>query len=955
MKLNPYISKSLSRQVVSLMTGCIILFIAGTGILFFHLQSLHAEYIQHRQSIVGKQLVIEEILDQYHTVFLNLTAYNSLDKDGLKEQSTQEEISIRENIEQFKAIAHSKEDRVMTDKLDNFTSYYFSEALPSLLDSPENNGGTQIMAQVSDFRSLIKSYLGTLTEKRDENVKDLTKEQSILQGVFVGFVLIFLFIFLFIVRSIIKNIGKPLADFSMAANEIAAGREAVLSVNENRRDELGTLSIAFKKMLSSVQEKEQELMAHNEELLAQQDELQAQQNELQVTLGIIRDNEQKLTRRNELINGISSTLDKNEVLKSIVFNMSKIISADRGMIALVHEDASSSFGISDNGVKQFRNNIHSGLNYRLLEEKKPFTIKREQLDAEKGYHENTNYSYDLYLPVLSTFQEVDAIMVYSRYGTPFKDQEVEECETLAKQIATSLDKIKLYEQTEGNRKLNQDILNTIKEGIQLIDQDGKVVQVNQPFCDIFKTGSTPDQIIDLPWEKWSAELSEQMEGDRFSRSLEEAIQHLEEANHEQRSFTFKKKETNQVIKVYFEALRYREEGFGTILVYRDITKEYEVDQMKSEFVSTVSHELRTPLASVLGFTELMLNKPLKPERQTKYLQTIYNEAKRLTALINDFLDVQKMESGKQVYEKKYVEVLPLLQKVIEHLEINTAHHDIQLQVETTDVMILGDRIKIEQAFTNLLSNSIKYSPDGGRILVRVYSSKEMLSIDIEDEGLGIPEESLPHLFQKFYRVDNSDRRRIGGTGLGLAIVDEIIKSHGGQVTVVSQYGKGSTFTISFPKVTQKEASSNHDRQSIKLSYEIMVIEDDINLAELLKYELMDSGFHVNYFNSGRKAFQELKKSPPDAIVLDILLEEGEMDGWGILRELKVSAGLKEIPVFISTALDEREKGLSLGAKDYLVKPYKPSQLSKVIMHTLLSNRKKGQILIPHSCNEGDHE
>lgn len=200
----------------------------------------------------------------------------------------------------------------------------------------------------------------------------------------------------------------------------------------------------------------------------------------------------------------------------------------------------------------------------------------------------------------------------------------------------------------------------------------------------------------------------------------------------------------------------------------------------------------------------------------------------------------------------------MLQKVIEHLEINTAHHDIQLQVETTDVMILGDRIKIEQAFTNLLSNSIKYSPDGGRILVRVYSSKEMLSIDIEDEGLGIPEESLPHLFQKFYRVDNSDRRRIGGTGLGLAIVDEIIKSHGGQVTVVSQYGKGSTFTISFPKVTQKEASSNHDRQSIKLSYEIMVIEDDINLAELLKYELMDSGFHVNYFNSGRKAFQELK-------------------------------------------------------------------------------------------------
>ncbi|MGE7608190.1 ATP-binding protein [Peribacillus frigoritolerans] len=962
MKLNPHFTKSLSRQVVSLMTGCIILFIVGTGILFYILQSLNAEYIQQRQSIVDKQLLVDEIFDQYNTVFLDIKGYIAYDNTALKEKAINEEATISKNIEAFKEIANTKEDKDISNELGTFTEYYFSGVLPSFFDSEKRGAlevgrmeSTEITAQITNFRSTIKSYSGTLTERLDKNVKDLTKEQSIIQGAFVGFVLIFLFIFLFIVRSIIRNIGKPLSDFSIAANEIAAGREAVISVKENRNDELGVLSIAFKKMFTSVQEKEQELMAHNEELLAQQDELQAQQNELQATLGIITDNEQKLTRRNELINGISSTLDKKEVLKSIVLNMSRLVSADRGMIALVHEDAFSSFGISENGVRQFRNNIYSGLNHRLLEEKKPFTIKREQDVAEKGYHENENYSYDLYLPVLSTFKEVDAIMVFSRYGTPFTNQEVEECETLAKQISTSLDKIKLYEQTEENRRLNQDILNTIQEGIQLIDQQRKVIQVNQPFCDIFKTGSFPDQIIDLPWETWSAEMATQMEGERFLHALDQAIDNLEGVNYEDRSFTFKKEETNQVIKVYFETLQYREEGYGTILVYRDITKEYEVDQMKSEFVSTVSHELRTPLASVLGFTELMLNKPLKPERQTKYLQTIYNEAKRLTALINDFLDVQKMESGKQVYEKKYVEIIPLIQKVIEHLEINTAQHDIRFNIETKDIMILGDRLKIEQAFSNLLSNAIKYSPDGGRITVRLYSRNDMLSIDIQDEGLGIPKEALPHLFQKFYRVDNSDRRRIGGTGLGLAIVDEIIKSHGGDVTVVSNYGHGSTFTISLPRVTLKEVGLNNEGQSRKMSHEIMVIEDDINLAELLKYELMDSGFHVSYFKSGRKAIQKLKTSPPDAIVLDILLEEGEMDGWAILKELKGSADLNEIPVFVSTALDEREKGISLGAKDYLVKPYKPSQLSKVIMHTLLSNGKQGQILIPkvfHEENKG---
>lgn len=961
MKMNQYCKKSLSRQVVTLMSACIILFIVGTGILFYVLQSINAEYIQKRHSIVEKELLIDNIYEQFNNVFLDARGYIAFGNETYKEKVLNSEDEIRKEISVFKKLANSKDDKRIYEELDEFTDYYFKDVIPSFFNSELSGDRTQmkqidnseITAQLVEFRSDIRSYSSLLSEKLDKSVNALSKEQSILQGAFIGFVLLFLLVLQYIVRSIIKNIGKPLADFSFAANEIAAGREAVISVDERREDELGVLSIAFRKMISSVQEKEQELMAHNEELLAQQDELQAQQNELQESLGLITENEQQLTRRNKLINGISTSLDKDEVLKSIVLNMSSLIYADRGIIMLVQEDSYSSFGISEYGVQQFRNN--SGLNQRLLEDKKPFTVKREQEASEKGYHENVNYSYDLFLPVLTAFQEVDAIMVFSRYGTPFTEEEMAECEILAKQIATSLDKIKLYEQTEDNRRLNQDILSTIQEGIQLIDQDRKIIQVNQQFCDIFKPGSTPEEIIGSSWDKWSEGMVNQIAEEDFSHSLEVAMKKADEqADYEDRTFTFQKKETNQVLKVYFETLNYGEEALGTILVYRDITKEYEVDQMKSEFVSTVSHELRTPLASVLGFTELMLNKPLKPERQTKYLQTIYNEAKRLTALINDFLDVQRMESGKQTYEKKYLEILPLIQKVIEHLEISTSLHEIRLQVETDDLLILGDRTKIEQAFMNLLSNSIKYSPDGGLILIRLYNNEDLLCIDIQDEGLGIPQESLQHLFQKFYRVDNSDRRRIGGTGLGLSIVEEIIKSHGGRITVTSEYGQGSTFTLSFPKVTLKEERLKYESSSKKLSYDIMVIEDDFNLAELLKYELVDSGFQVSYFKSGRKALQKLKQSPPDAIVLDILLEEGEMDGWTIMKELKEGPELKDIPVFVSTALDEREKGFSLGAKEYLVKPYKPSQLSKVIMHTLLSNGKQGQIMVPRQSFEGDN-
>lgn len=223
-------------------------------------------------------------------------------------------------------------------------------------------------------------------------------------------------------------------------------------------------------------------------------------------------------------------------------------------------------------------------------------------------------------------------------------------------------------------------------------------------------------------------------------------------------------------------------------------------QLKSELVSTVSHELRTPLASILGFTELLLQRELMPERREKYLTTILNEAKRLTALINNFLDIQKMEAGKQSYEKEYIKLLPLLDKVIDFQQVNTKRHAISLESFIKDPIILGDQEKLEQVFTNLINNAIKYSPEGGNIKVEVSQTANELKVAIIDNGLGIPVDAINKLFTKFYRVDNSDRRKIGGTGLGLVIVEEIVKAHDGRVTVQSGLGKGSRFTAIFPVV-----------------------------------------------------------------------------------------------------------------------------------------------------------
>ena len=194
--------------------------------------------------------------------------------------------------------------------------------------------------------------------------------------------------------------------------------------------------------------------------------------------------------------------------------MCKITESDKGMISFLHEESFASYGISNFGVEQFRNNMDNGLIHRLTNEKKPFTVKRVQHPMEKGYHETFNYSFDLYLPIVSSSQ-VEAVIVLSRYGDSYSNNELTEYETLAKQIAIYLEKIKLFEQSEDDRRLNQDILNTVQEGIQLIDAERKIIQVNKQLCGIFKRSDTPEQMIGLSWEQWSGVMAAQIQDNEF--------------------------------------------------------------------------------------------------------------------------------------------------------------------------------------------------------------------------------------------------------------------------------------------------------------------------------------------------------------------------------------------------------------------------------------------------------
>jgi len=225
----------------------------------------------------------------------------------------------------------------------------------------------------------------------------------------------------------------------------------------------------------------------------------------------------------------------------------------------------------------------------------------------------------------------------------------------------------------------------------------------------------------------------------------------------------------------------------------------ELDRMKSEFLSTAAHELRTPLTSILGFSEILLKKKLDEERRNRFLKIINEESTGLAALINDLLDVSSIESGRGFKIKKApTDVKDIILENVDLFKSQTDKRTFKVNLPPDLPKIELDKDKIDQVMENLLSNALKFSPEGGEVTVSIEQAKGKLKISVSDTGMGISKKDLPHIFEKFYRADNASIQAIGGTGLGLAIVKYIVESHGGKMSVESEVGKGSTFSFTLP-------------------------------------------------------------------------------------------------------------------------------------------------------------
>jgi len=378
----------------------------------------------------------------------------------------------------------------------------------------------------------------------------------------------------------------------------------------------------------------------------------------------------------------------------------------------------------------------------------------------------------------------------------------------------------------------------------------------------------------------------------------------------------------------------------------------ELDKLKDNFLSTVSHELRTPLTSIKSFAEIMLTYEEDRATQKEFLGIINEEADRLTRLINDFLDLAKIQAGHAKWETVRVPVSLAIETAlnINHNLLTKNSLKLTSDIEPNLPMVWSDEDRLVQVVTNLVSNAIKFTPEGGEIGIRAQLTRkgnssekpDMVMISVTDSGIGIAPEHHQTIFEKFSQVGDTLKDRPKGTGLGLPICKEIVEHYSGTIWVESALGKGSTFFFTLPIVQKAPTPAIKIVDKISASAlgtekTILVVDDEANIRRLIGHELTNRGYKVIEATGGKEAIELARKFRPNLITLDIVMPD--LDGFDVTVVLKSDPITKDIPIVIISVIEDKSKAYRLGANDYITKPFSFDVLMEKVNRLLSGSQK----------------
>lgn len=560
---------------------------------------------------------------------------------------------------------------------------------------------------------------------------------------------------------------------------------------------------------------------------------------------------------------------------------------------------------------------------------------------------------------------------------------------LSQQAATTLQNARLYQELETysrglevrvaertaelreERNRLETILENLADGLLVTDPQGRISLLNPALQRMF-----PDNALKIgnPLEGSLPRLAELV---RITLAAPETL-HTEDFNIE-----FRPHLGAPVRRVYRATacplLDRNDEAsltpHGVIIIVRDITHESEVDRMKTEFISTVSHELRTPLTSVLGFAKLIIKTyqraivpvlPDQPEtrraaqRIEENLHIIINEGERLTRLINDVLDIAKMEAGKIEWHMDHVALHEVVNSAVAATSSLAEEKQLAVRVDVPPTLpiVWGDRDRLIQVVTNLLSNAIKFTPQGtidvhGELvtdlareatryphlpadLLRPSATQTTwVIISVRDSGIGIAEEDLGRIFQKFQQVGDATYH-MRGTGLGLTICKEIVEYHGGYIWVDSELGRGSTFSFALPvssaALEKKQSAAETAASAEARPCRVLVIDDEEHILTLLKHELGDAGYEVLTASSGEEGLRAVAQHRPHVVITDLMMPD--VSGYAVVQRIKDDPLTRPIPVVVLSVLEASLPERPIAADAYLTKPVDMEALLRTIEHLL---------------------
>ena len=526
----------------------------------------------------------------------------------------------------------------------------------------------------------------------------------------------------------------------------------------------------------------------------------------------------------------------------------------------------------------------------------------------------------------------------------------------------------------GLEDVANDLFSNVLDGVLILNESNDVIQLNKAAREMFDGDNESNihdgmqnLITEFQGRSGNDEFETTVGADMYNRLVQVSSSPLIQANKEVgniifiRDMTRQKQTENEIRRVNLDLAAARDQAL-------------QANRAKSAFLANMSHELRTPLNAIIGYSEMLQEEAeeVGDEENIPDLQKIHGAGRHLLTLINDILDLSKIEAGKMDLYSEPFEIAPLIQEVVATLQplIDQNHNRVTVMAPDDVGDMKADITKVRQALFNLVSNAAKFTEHGE---ITITAEKETgqgtdwISFTVADTGIGMTAEQQDNLFQYFAQADPSTTRKYGGTGLGLAISQRFCQMMGGDITVKSTTGNGSAFTIRLPVETpefhpqqvvgegqpttlktvapevKRFTETIHSERRTRLST-VLIIDDDPAVRELLERFLSRSGFRSETAVDGKSGLHAAKIIRPSVIVLDVMMPR--MDGWEVLSALKADPELSDIPVIMLSMADDRKKGYALGATSYLTKPIDWETLDGVIKKSVRNKRgASGPILV----------